>query len=171
MDLTSSLHPMDRTMTGAALTSCSSLCPQGAPSLRDRLLDRHMHVGQSLNGPRVGLLAPVVLELRGVRGVNYHQQEGLPWRWLVIWLERGDGSCCHCGFSPWTSVFNSRSLMEPLIHSQFSCRYTHFKGLEVSSWQEFWFRVWAGGKKGGSGVLGGYYRLVSGRAPHGVLVP
>lgn len=61
--------------------------------------------------------------------------------------------------------------MEPLIHSQFSCRYTHFKGLEVSSWQEFWLRVWAGGKKGGSGVLGGYYRLVSGRAPHGVLLP
>ena len=59
MDLTSSLHPMDSTLTGAALTSCSSLCPQGAPSLRDRLLNRCTHVGQSLNGPKVGLLAPV----------------------------------------------------------------------------------------------------------------
>lgn len=61
MDLTSTLHPMDSILTEAALTSCSSLCPQGAPSLRDRLLDRHTHVGQSLNGPRVGFLAPVYL--------------------------------------------------------------------------------------------------------------
>ena len=22
--------------------------------------------------------------------MNYHQQEGLPWRWLGIWMERGD---------------------------------------------------------------------------------
>lgn len=89
MDLTSSLHPMDSILTEAALTSCSSLCPQGAPSLRDRLLDRHT-CGIEPEWAQSGALGSSVLELRGIRGVNYHQQEGLPWRWLGIWMERGE---------------------------------------------------------------------------------
>lgn len=61
MDLTSSLHPMDSILTEAALTSCSSLCPQEPPVSGDRLLDRHTCGIEPGMGPEWGLLAPVYL--------------------------------------------------------------------------------------------------------------
>ena len=59
MGFTSFLHLVDSTLTWATLASWFSLCPQRAPRLRDRLLNRHIQVGQSLSGPRVGLLTQV----------------------------------------------------------------------------------------------------------------
>ena len=84
MDLTSSLHPMDSTLTGAALTSRSSLCPQGQTPGQAHTCGTEPEWAHS------GAFSSSVLKLRGARGVNYHQQEGLPCRWLGIWMERGE---------------------------------------------------------------------------------